>query len=100
MKFIVYSVPATSWVKLELYIDTTDGLNGGTWNLVHETTDFPMNWIAAGGADVPGECVNDTPNGSPVYGPRDDCFLRSDSSYVYWKNVSVRRIDPGVLLLP
>jgi len=87
MKFVVYSVPATSWVKLELYIDTTDGLKGGTWNLVHETLE-----VAAGGAEVPAECVNDTPNGSPVYGPRDDCFLRSDSSYVYWKNKPLKRV--------
>jgi len=96
MKFIVYSVPDTDEVKLELYIDTTDGENGGTWHLVHETTDSPGDWTASGGEDVPDECDDDTPDGSPVYGARDDCFLRSDSSHVRWKNVSIRRITPTI----
>ena len=93
MKFVVYTIPGTSNVKLELYYDNTDGMNGGNWTLIHEYTDTPGAWVASGGKEVPAECT-EVPNGATVLGPRDDCFLRSDSSYVKWKKASVRRINP------
>ncbi len=99
MKFIVYTIPGTTDVKLELYYDNTDGLNGGNWTLIHEFVDSPTSspWLASGGNGVPPECT-EVPNGASILGPRDDCFIPSDSSYVLWKKASVRSIGPGVLL--
>lgn len=94
MKFIVYTIPNTSDVQLELWIDETDGLNGGTWVKVHSFIDSPDKWFVSGGAQLPSECTI-VPNGSPVLGARDDCFLRTDSSIVKWKKASVRKIAAG-----
>ena len=96
MKFVVYTIPNTSEVKLELYYDGTDGIDGGNWILIHEMIDSQGAWLASGGREVPAACTQ-VPNGSPVLGPRDDCILRSDNSYVLWKKASVRRIDSELL---
>jgi hypothetical protein len=98
MKFIVYTIPNTNNVKLELYADTTDGENGGTWIKIHEMTDEPGSWKAT--KNVPSTCSNvpfGVPDGSTILGERDDCFLRSDSSNVLWKKASVRRISENKL---
>jgi hypothetical protein len=98
MKFIVYNIPGTDNVKLELYADTTDGENGGTWIKIHEMIDEPGSWKAT--KNVPSTCSNvsfGVPDGSTILGKRDDCFLRSDASYVRWKKASVRRINNNKL---
>jgi hypothetical protein len=39
MKFVVFNIVGTNSVQLELYVDLTDGVNGGSWNLVHSFVD-------------------------------------------------------------
>ena len=48
LKFVVYNINNDSEVKLELYIDQTNGLNGGDWQLIGEFVD-DGNW--SGGVD-------------------------------------------------
>jgi hypothetical protein len=43
---IVYTIPGTDNVRLELYADTTDGKNGGTLIKIHEMTNVPRSWKA------------------------------------------------------
>ena len=92
MKFVVYTVPGTDTVQLELYYDGTDGTDGGNCILIHNLIDDPADpWKASSNKSVPSECP--VQNGKTVLGPRDDCILRSDDSFVRWKKASVRRIS-------
>jgi hypothetical protein len=96
MKFVVYTVPDTERVQLELYYDGTDGADGGNWVLIHNSIDDPAKpWKASSNRSVPSECP--VQNGKTVLGPRDDCILRSDDSFVRWKKASVRRISTDKL---
>eukprot|EP00521_Asterionellopsis_glacialis_P006029 CAMPEP_0195281954 /NCGR_PEP_ID=MMETSP0707-20130614/1047_1 /TAXON_ID=33640 /ORGANISM="Asterionellopsis glacialis, Strain CCMP134" /LENGTH=868 /DNA_ID=CAMNT_0040340893 /DNA_START=141 /DNA_END=2744 /DNA_ORIENTATION=- len=92
MKFIIYTVPETSDVQLELWLDQTNGTNGGEWILVHQYLDKEGSWPA--NDVVPEICTNVT-DAMPILGPRDSCFLRIDGSEVHWKDASIRRIDPS-----
>jgi hypothetical protein len=92
MKFVVYTVPNTNQVQLELYYDGTDGTDGGEWILIHSSIDNPAEpWRASSNKSVPSECP--VQNGDTVLGPQHDCILRSDSSIVRWKKASARRIS-------
>lgn len=95
MKFVVYTVSNDS-VKLELYIDMTEGRRGGDWIKVHEVLDKPGSWKKSTSAEeIPSSC--DVQNGDTVLGSRDVCFLRMDGSSeteVHWTNASIRNIVP------
>ena len=78
---------------MELYVDMTDGLNGGDWKLVHSFIDKESAMMPSGGKTVPSECP--VQGGDPVLGPRRNCFLRSDGSAtteVHWKEASIEEI--------
>ena len=78
-------------VKLEIYVDMTEGENGGDWVLVHSFTD--KQGAMATGKEVPSHCT--VQNGDPIVHPGHDCFLRSDGdddTVVHWKNSTIREI--------
>lgn len=95
MKFVVYTVSDDS-VKLELYIDMTEGVNGGNWIKVLDVLDSPGSWRKSGSArEIPQSC--EVQDGDTVLGSRDVCFLRVDGSAeteVQWTNASIRNILP------
>jgi len=91
MKFILYTVPGTNSVQLELWLDQTNKTDGGEWILVHQYLDEEGSWPA--NKPVPDSCSVVT-DGKAILGPRDSCFLRIDASEVHWKDASIRRIDP------
>jgi hypothetical protein len=77
-KFIVRTFESTGNVKLELYMDTTDGFEGGDWNKVSEFID-DGSW-----------------GGNKIYSePATSVFLRNDGlGIAQYKNFSVREISP------
>jgi hypothetical protein len=95
MKFMVYTYTGTDIVQLDLYVDLTNGVNGGDWKLVHTTTDRPGDWLPwKSDHDISKVCEG-AHNGDTVLGPRNVCFLRTDGSHnsvVAWKQASVRNI--------
>jgi hypothetical protein len=96
MKFVVYTIPNTDQVQLELYYDDTDGTDGGNWILIHDSIDDPANpWKASSNKSVPSKCT--VQNGDTILGPQHDCILRSDGSIVRWKKASARRISSAKL---
>eukprot|EP00957_Ditylum_brightwellii_P166521 12675635-Ditylum_brightwellii.AAC.1 len=95
MKFVVYTVAQTD-IRLELYIDTTNGLGGpnggGEWILVHSFLDKPGHWNAT--SAVPSRC--DDKNGDTFLGPKSYCALQNSGSTdtkVQWSRVSIRDIS-------
>jgi PT repeat len=88
MKLVAYTIPGTQNVQLELWLDLTDGLNGGVWNLVHSYVDQPGQWRSPG--TVPAACP--VQNGDTVLGGRTSCALRTDGGEVHWKKASARHI--------
>jgi hypothetical protein len=105
LKFVVYTLAGDDddddddqqrEVKLELYIDLEEGVNGGNWQLAHETVDAPGVWFKSPETNtIPDRC--DTQDGDTVMGSRKYCFLRSDGSnetLVVWRQASVRSIAP------
>jgi hypothetical protein len=93
---VVYSprnntVPGTSNVKLELYLDRTNGLNGGDWKLQHSYTDIPNGWLSS--KAVPSECP--AKNEDTILRPGNVCFLRIDGdieTQARWSRASIRHI--------
>lgn len=78
-------------VKLELYVDRTNGENGGDWVLVHSFID--KQGAMPAGKKVPSHCT--IQSGDPILLPGHDCFLRSDGddgTVVHWKNSTIREI--------
>ena len=77
-KFVIRTMESTGSVKLELYMDITDGIKGGTWKKVSEFID-DGNW---GGGKIFSE-------------PATSVFLRNDGlGIAQYKNFSIREISP------
>jgi hypothetical protein len=100
-KYVVYDTPDGN-VKLESYIDLTDGANGGTWEKVNEFTDTGTN-LGSGLACKAG--INPalkldgsgSRDGSESGKPNLSVYFRSDlvgQNGLIYKKGSVREITP------
>ncbi len=90
-KYVIYNLPDGASVKLESYRDMTEGADGGSWELVNETTD-------AGGWYAQTSCDEQ----APVNGESDLIYLEGGAAFVRntgveearYRWVSVREIAP------
>jgi len=96
LKLIAYT-HGTLNVKLELYIDQTQGNNGGQWQLVHEYLDRPGSWKAERGWHYSyfarSECSRD--DGEPFLGHRKYAKITLDGSNdteIRLRKISLRNI--------
>lgn len=101
MKFVV-NVINDNEVKLELYIDTTRGEDGGQWELVLETTDRPGEWPADSSSRMypyfNRATACSSTDGKPFTDSAPYCALAAygnSSTRVQWKDVTVRNISPA-----
>ena len=94
LKFTVTTMPGTSDVKLELWLDRNDE---GNWELGYEYLDTPDTWMANTDPSinkiVPTECNHE--DGDTVVRPGRVSFLRTDgladqlTTEVHWRNVTI-----------
>jgi|CXWL01.1.fsa_nt_gi hypothetical protein len=103
-KYVVYDLPDGN-VKLEMWRDTTDGLNGGTWVKVNEFTDTGANFGVGAVACKAGinpalRLTNsDARAGSESGKPNIAVYWRSTNiatNGLVYKKMTVREIRPGV----
>lgn len=109
-KFIVYDTVSNnslSSVKLELWIDNTDGLNGGNWTKVYEFVDNGRNFgtlgdmgevsCASGINSYLSLTASDNRPGSETGKPNLAVYFRSDgvnNGGLLYKKASIREILP------
>lgn len=91
-KYVVRACENNTKVKLELYMDLTNGKNGGTWYKLTEFVDYD-GWSA----DTPSCC--DAHKGkvltSPYFNNTYSVYLRTDGlGKQLYKKFSIREIDP------